>query len=169
VSGAIAFVDVQYGGEGGVAAVVVASTWSDAAAVEEHVVTVARVAPYRPGAFYERELPCLLLVLQRVHAPLATVVVDGYVELDEHGAPGLGAHLHDALGGALAVVGIAKKSYRGSAFATPVVRGGSARPLFVTARGVPVAEAAQHVRAMHGPHRIPTLLARVDHLARGKV
>ncbi|HSO39705.1 MAG TPA: endonuclease V, partial [Labilithrix sp.] len=113
MDGPVAFLDVQYAGEGGVAAAVVASQWDAAVAEEEHVVTVPSVLPYRPGAFYERELPCLALVLARVRAALRVVVVDGYVELDEHGAPGLGAHLHDQLGGAVAVVGIAKTAFRG--------------------------------------------------------
>ena len=42
------------------------------------------------------------------------------------------------------------------------------RPLFVTARGMPAADAARLVESMHGGHRIPTLIARVDHLARGR-
>ncbi|WP_437898538.1 hypothetical protein [Sorangium sp. So ce124] len=48
------------------------------------------VRPYRPGAFFERELPCLLEVLGRVRARPAALVIDGYVELDQAGAPGLG-------------------------------------------------------------------------------
>ena len=163
----LAFVDVQYDGDTGVAAAVTATDWSDAAAAAEHVVHVPGVRPYRPGAFFERELPCLVRVLAELVMPIALVVIDGYVELDELGAPGLGAHLHERLGGSTSVVGVAKTAYRGSTFARPVTRGGSTRPLFVTARGMDVAEAARHVGAMHGPHRIPTLLARVDRLARG--
>jgi len=163
----LAFVDVQYDGDVGLAAAVTAAAWSDAAPAAEHVVRVPGVLPYRPGAFYERELPCILRVLAAILVPLAVVVIDGYVELDAAGAPGLGAHLHARLGGAVPVVGIAKTAFQGSAFATAVTRGGSAKPLFVTARGVDVAEAARWVREMHGPHRIPTLLRRVDRLARG--
>ncbi len=46
-----------------------------------------------------------------------------------------------------------------------ILRGGSARPLYVTATER-VAELADRVRTMHGAHRIPTLLAEVDRLAR---
>ena len=49
-----------------------------------------------------------------------------------------------------------------------MTRGNSKSPLFVTARGVSASDAALHVKQMHGPHRIPTLLARVDGLARGR-
>lgn len=163
----LAFVDVQYDGDTGVAAAVTAHGWADAAPASEHVVRVPDVLPYRPGAFYERELPCLVRVLEDLLLPLTVVVIDGYVELDGQGAPGLGARLHDRLGGAIAVVGVAKTAYRGSTFAIAVTRGSSARPLFVTARGIDAAEAARLVGAMHGPHRIPTLLGRVDRLARG--
>jgi deoxyribonuclease V len=162
----LAVVDVQYAAGGATAACVVAAAWTDAAAIEERVERIAQVAPYRPGAFYERELPCLLAVLAAVKTPVRIVVVDGYVTLDE-GRPGLGAHLHERLGGGVAVVGVAKTAYRGAAFATPVERGGSARPLFVTARGIDAAEAARLVALMHGEHRRPTLLARADQLARG--
>jgi deoxyribonuclease V len=38
--------------------------------------------------------------------------------------------------------------------------------LFVTAAGIAPPRAADLVRSMHGPHRIPTLLKRTDQLAR---
>jgi deoxyribonuclease V len=164
--GPVGFVDVHYDGDSGHAACVVAAQWNDATAIEERTATVAPVAPYRPGAFFERELPCLARVLADVTTPLSAVVVDGYVDLDERGTPGLGARLHAMLGGSISVVGVAKTAFRGSTFARSVMRGTSRSPLFVTARGIDPAVAAEFVRAMHGPHRIPTLLARVDRLAR---
>ncbi len=164
----VAIVDVHYEGRGAVAACAVALRWTDALPSEERVVTVAEVLPYRPGAFFERELPCILRVLSLVRARFNAVVVDGYVDLDDRGRPGLGAHLHAQLAGAVPVVGVAKTAYRGGGFAVRVLRGSSQRPLFVTARGVPAAEAARLVESMHGEHRIPTLIARVDHLARGR-
>src|SRR5262249_21934572 len=121
------------------------------------------------GAFFERELPCLLEVLSSVESGLCAIVVDGYVDLDEHGTPGLGGHLYWYFGGAVAVVGVAKTAYRGSGFSEKVLRGSSKAPLFVTARGISVGDAAQLVKGMHGEHRIPTLIARVDRLARGVI
>ena len=121
-------------------------------------------AEYAPGQFYLRELPCLLAVIDRLDALPRTIVVDGYVFLGPE-RPGLGAHLYDALAGNVPVVGVAKRPFR-DAFAVPVRRGESARPLYVTAIGLAVGEAAAHVRAMHGEHRIPTLLRRVDALSR---
>jgi len=164
-----AVVDVHYGAAGAVAACAVGARWADAEAIEERVARIDEVAAYRPGHFFERELPCLLEVLSLVRSPLRAVVVDGYVELDSQGTPGLGAHLHAALGGKVAVIGAAKTAFRGGDFATRVFRGDSRRPLFVTARGVPVEVAASLVQHMHGDVRLPTLIKRVDSLARQNV
>ena len=48
----------------------------------------------------------------------------------------------------------------------PVLRGRSARPLYITAAGMPVKEAADLVIHMAGPFRRPDALRRVDVLAR---
>ncbi len=165
----VAIVDVQYQGDiKASAATVVARHWTDKAPIEEHITLVSNVKPYTPGAFFERELPCLLAVLALVQTEVRAIVIDGYVELDEHGKPGLGGHLHAHYQGAIPVIGVAKTAFRGSAFAIPVLRGTSRHPLFVTSRGVDPARAAELVRQMHGAHRIPTLLQRTDHLARGR-
>jgi deoxyribonuclease V len=165
----VAFVDVHYEEAGAMAACVVAQRWTDADPCEERLARVTAVSTYRPGAFYERELPCVLRVLSLIRTRFAVVVVDGYVDLDERGTPGLGAHLHARLDHQAAVVGVAKTAYRTGSFAARVYRGSSRRPLFVTARGMPVADAARLVRSMHGAHRVPTLIARVDRLARGRL
>ena len=162
----IAFLDVDYREPGAVAACVLASGWSDAAPSAELVERVAEVEPYQPGQFYRRELPCLLAVLDRLPAPPDVVVVDGYVWLGE-GRPGLGARLHEALGRAVPVVGVAKTCFQGAAgIAAKVFRGGSRQPLWVTTAGIDPEEAAEQVCAMHGTFRIPTLIKRVDQLCR---
>lgn len=162
-----ALVDVHYVGDAACAACVVANGWNDAQPVEEHTVRVEGVAPYVPGRFFERELPCILAVLPRVRRELRAVIVDGYVDLDDAGTPGLGGHLFAHLHGTCPVIGVAKTAYAESSFAAPVLRGTSVRPLYVTAKGIARDEAARLVRSLHGEHRIPTLLERVDHLARG--
>lgn len=156
--------DVQYEDGRARAAAVVASDLSQAESEREIVVELAHVAPYQPGRFFERELPCLLAVLASL-PPADTLVIDGYVWLDDS-QKGLGAHLSEALGGAR-VIGVAKTAYRAAAFAERVLRGTSQSPLFVTAVGIDAREAARLVTAMHGPHRIPTLVRRADQLARG--
>jgi deoxyribonuclease V len=161
----IACVDVDYREKGAVAACVLFRSWGDAESAVEVVETIHHVESYEPGAFYRRELPCLLTVLGRVAEPVHTVVVDGYVWLGES-CPGLGAHLFRALEGEVPVVGVAKTRFAGADLAREVVRGESGRPLFVTATGVALEAAAEHIRTMHGPYRIPTLLKRVDQLCR---
>lgn len=157
----IAIVDVQYGETSARAGCVVLAAWADAAAIEEHTAEVDGVAPYVPGELYRRELPALLRVLADVTAEI--VVVDGYVWAAPD-KPGLGAHLHAARGGI--VVGIAKSELPGAP-AIAVRRGEGARSLFVSAIGLAPEDAAAHVAAMHGEHRLPTMIVRADHLARG--
>lgn len=162
----IAALDVDYAPLGAAAAAVLFRDFGDAAPASEHVVVVRDVADYEPGSLYKRELPCLLAVLAAAPVRPAIVVVDGYVFLSGDRRPGLGAHLFEALGGEAIIVGVAKTGFAGSGFAVPVLRGGSAKPLYVTAAGVDPAEAARWIQRMAGPHRTPTLLKRADRLAR---
>jgi deoxyribonuclease V len=162
----IACVDVDYRDHEAVAACVLFRAWADGHSAGELVERIARVEPYQPGQFYRRELPCLLAVLGRVPDPLEAVVVDGYVWLRDEHSPGLGAHLHQALGRAVPVIGVAKTCFQSAGAAKAVVRGGSHKPLYVTAAGIDAEAAAQHVKDMHGPFRIPTLLKQVDQLCR---
>jgi len=163
----ILVVDVQYEDVAANTACVGLLTWSDANSTLEIVERSESVpAPYEPGQFYKRELPHLLRVIEAVRRSMDVeiVIVDGHVWLHEN-RPGLGAHLHHALGARIAVIGVAKSEFRGGV-AIPVLRGQSRQPLFVTAAGVDTARAAELVHSMHGPHRIPTLLKRADQLAR---
>jgi deoxyribonuclease V len=161
-----AAVDVQYLDAGGArAAVVLADDPAFATVVASHVVLLPAVADYAPGAFYRRELPAIQAVL--AEAPrVGLLIVDGYVDLDPEGRPGLGAHVHESLG--IPVIGVAKTSFRTATHAVPVRRGTSTRPLYVTAAGMSTVDAARLVAAMAGPHRIPAALKRVDALARGR-
>lgn len=160
-------VDVHYDDRVAHAACVGLLTWSDAESTLE-LVQPSPVPPeaYQPGQFYRRELPHLRQVIEAVRrsTTVDTVIIDGYVWLNEN-RPGLGAHLYHALGGDIVVVGVAKSAFRG-ARAIALWRGQSGRPLFVTAAGIEASQAAELVRRMHGPHRIPTLLKRADQLAR---
>lgn len=161
----IVCVDVDYREAEVVAAAVGFEAWTDERASVELVVTSdAPPAPYEPGRFYRRELPHLMRVLALLSPAPTAIVIDGYVWLGA-GNPGLGAHLHAALGETTPIIGVAKNAYAG-ADAIEVVRGASARPLHVTAIGIDEKLAADHVRSMHGEHRIPTLLRRVDQLCR---
>ncbi|MEM1181657.1 MAG: endonuclease V [Acidobacteriota bacterium] len=153
------------GADFAVAAAVTFSDWDDESPTAETRVRIAPVAPYEPGQFFRRELPCLLGVLEALPEAPRTIVVDGHVWLSD-GEPGLGAHLHRAINARAAVIGVAKGSFRGSPDAHQVLRGESRQPLYVTAVGVEAGAAAALIRRLHGPFRIPTLLKRVDALSR---
>jgi len=129
----------------------------------ERTAVVPEVRPYRPGEFYQRELPPLRAVLHGIEG-LSLLVIDGYVDLDPDGRPGLGAHAHEVFD--VPVIGVAKTVFRTAVHAVPVLRGASARPVQVTAVGMPSADAAELVRSMAGRFRIPDALRRADQLAR---
>jgi deoxyribonuclease V len=167
----IAFVDVHYKEIGARAACVVTESWEDETPHSIYVQDIEAVAPYEPGNFYRRELPCILSVLRLLPALPETVVVDGYVWLSSVDRPGLGARLYEALGRGTPVVGIAKTAFKGVESCTDVVRvvrGMSRKPLFVTAVGIEPEAAAQCVRLMAGKHRIPEIVRMTDGLSRGR-
>lgn len=161
----IACVDVDYGDDQVVTACLGFEAWTDAVACYETVtVSASPAAAYQPGQFYQRELPYLVAALRPLAGRLRLAIVDGYVWLGPE-RRGLGAHLAAALDPPVPVIGVAKSAFAG-ALAVAVVRGAGKRPLHVTATGIDVRIAAAHVQSMHGPHRHPTLLKRVDQLAR---
>jgi len=162
----IVCVDVDYRADEVVAACVGFHDWPDAASAIESVTRTAGAPPaYESGAFYRRELPYVVTALAALPASPRMVVVDGYVWLAP-GRPGLGAHLHAALGGGVEIAGVAKRRFEGAVTAISILRGTSRQPLFVTTTSPDTAAIAECVRTMHGAHRIPTLLKRVDRLSR---
>lgn len=161
--------DVQYRDPDATVGVLYFRTWADGVSAGELACAVTGVAPYEPGAFFKRELPCLLAGLKAGGRDVELVVIDGYVWLDHALRPGLGAHLYEALDRQTPVIGVSKTLFHGDGFSARVLRPGSKLPLYVTAVGVGQEDAARHVEQMHGEHRIPTLLKRVDRLARGDV
>jgi deoxyribonuclease V len=163
----ILLTDVAYTDPTALAAGLIIDHWAAAQPTSRHTATIPQVAPYTPGSFFERELPCLLALLDGLDAPPTCIVVDGHAWLAT-GRPGLGAHLHVALDARIPVVGVAKNRFAANDLAEEVFRGDSTRPLYVTACGLPHAEAAAFVRQMHGPYRVPTILQMVDALSRGR-
>lgn len=162
--GRYAAVDVHYSTVGGAnAALLIATDPEFATVAAERTIRVTDVAPYRPGAFFARELPALRAVLADVRR-LDLLVIDGYVQLDPDGRPGLGAYAHAEF--TVPVIGVAKTAFRGATHAIEVRRGTATRPLYVTAAGIPAEHAAVLVQRMMGPYRLPDALRRVDHLAR---
>lgn len=159
------------------AAALAFDAWTAPCPREIAVVLLDPVEPYTPGAFYRRELPAVRAALAALTFAPDVVIVDGHAWLGcedsregrapnrPRGRAGLGARLLEAEPRLVAVVGVAKTRFAGAP-ATPVLRGASKTPLWVDEAGVFV-DAARRVTEMHGPFRIPTLLARVDRIARG--
>ena len=162
----IAILDAAYADDAAGVGCVLAGDWTAAAGVVIGRTFALVPEAYVPGAFYKRELPLLLAVLGEVAPPPTVVVVDGYVWLGADRARGLGAHLFDALGSTIPVIGVAKTRYRDDTWSAQVRRGQSRSPLYVTAAGLDGADPAALVASMHGAHRIPTLLQQADRAAR---
>lgn len=162
-----AALDVHYEGDRATAACVVFDRWRDSTPRELVRVTLPSGAQYRPGRFFERELPCLLAVLDRSGHAFETIVIDGYVHLRADRGKGLGQHLREALACAPVVVGVAKSPLKIADRFVSIHRGRSQRPLFVSAAGCSLDAAGNAIFGMHGPYRIPTLLKLADRHARG--
>lgn len=163
----IACIDVGYHEDDSArAACVTFDDWTDPSPSGEYTVDIDEIEPYVPGKFYLRELPCVQRVLTELPGEPDLIVVDSYVWLDPDGRKGLGAYVYEAYGETIPVIGIAKTSFRTASNAIAVLRGTSKHPQFVTAVGYDQDLAADHLREMHGPNRIPTLLKRVDALSR---
>ena len=158
--------DVFYSGDAAVAVGLLHRDWKTDVIERTIVKQIDQVAPYEPGAFYKRELPCLMRLLDDVDRPLEAVIVDGYATLGPKQAPGLGWHLHDRMGGTSPVIGVAKSEFAGTPDDCRVYRGSGGRPLYITAVGMPLAEAKTCILSMHGRHRVPTLLRMVDRIGR---
>lgn len=128
----------------------------------------AVTSEYESGAFYKRELPCILSLLNKISLqPGDLMVVDGYVTLDENGKHGLGGYLYEALDQKFPVIGIAKNGFNSNdPERRTVYRGESRAPLFLTAKGINVDAVKPEIEQMHGRFRIPALLKKLDQLTR---
>ena len=142
--------------------------WTDDKAAEVVTTFVNEVAEYEPGAFYKRELPCILALLTFIDIKtLDYIVIDGYVYLDNKGKAGLGYHLYEALDKQLPIIGVAKTHFaRNERFVKRLLRGVSTKPLYVTSVGVDLALAVTFIKQMAGEFRLPTLLKEVDTLTK---
>ena len=159
-------VDVHYEKTHAVVAGVAFEDWMDESAQSSFISRIEQVQAYIPGQFYKRELPCILKLLEEHNLFPSHIVIDGFVYLDGHSLPGLGKHLYDALEGKVKVIGVAKRSFKGITEEFAVYRGSSKTPLYVTSVGEEFIIAKKQVASMHGAHRIPTMLKKVDQLCR---
>lgn len=125
-------------------------------------------AEYESGAFYKRELPCILSLLEKIQLKSNDIIIiDGYVTLNDEGKIGLGGYLFEALDRKFPVIGIAKNGFSSpDSKRRKVFRGESKTPLFLTSIGIDVDEVQKKVEKMHGNFRFPTLLKKLDQLTR---
>ncbi|MCW3167179.1 endonuclease V [Chryseobacterium sp. 09-1422] len=138
--------------------------------IEKEIFTekISVAAQYESGAFYKRELPCILSLLSKINLKENDIIiVDGYVSLNDDGKMGLGGYLYEALDKNFPIVGIAKNEFSAAdSQRRSVYRGVSKTPLFVTAIGIDVDEVQKKIEKMHGSFRFPTLLKKLDQLTR---
>lgn len=160
--------DTYYFGEYAKTVCIAFENWDSEKENEILTERTAIVSDYESGAFYKRELPCILSLLKQITLNSDDlIIVDGFVTLDNNGKIGLGGYLYEALNGFVPVIGIAKNN-----FSAPddqrrsVYRGDSKTPLFVTAKGADVDEVKIRVEEMAGNFRIPKLLKKLDQLTR---
>lgn len=162
--------DSYYFGDRAKTVCIAFENWDSETEAKIFTQTTAVAANYESGAFYKRELPCILNLLRSIELKKDDlIIVDGYVTLDNTGKIGLGGHLFESLERKFTVVGIAKNGFNSEDDQRRnVYRGESKTPLFVTAIGADVDEITLRVEKMHGKFRIPTLLKKLDQLTRIK-
>jgi deoxyribonuclease V len=143
-----AAVDVHYPSTGGArAAAVLAADAAFAHVLAERTAVVPRVAPYRPGEFYLRELPPLRAVLEDL-SELGLLVVDGYADLDPDGRPGLGARAHAESG--IPVIGRRSRPASSACPSSQPSRPGRLAPRS-SSKPVGTTAPAPEPRRQHGP------------------
>ncbi len=161
-------IDVHYREDFAQAIGVVFTDWNATDALHKHKVHIKNVEEYVPGQFYKRELPCIAELLKVVDMEkIDTIVVDGYVFLNDDNKAGLGHYLYEFLEEKKTIIGVAKRSFHeNEKNVVEVLRGTSQNPLYVTGIGVEKEIAAKNIRMMKGENRMPTLLKLVDTMTR---
>jgi deoxyribonuclease V len=142
--------------------------WTDAAPDKIVIAYKTDIDDYEPGASYKRELPCIVEIMQQID--LNTVdflIVDGYVFLDSAGKKGLGYYVFEHFNKKIPIIGVAKSHFfDNDKFVLPILRGESKNPLYITAIGMELYEAADCIEKMDGSFRMPTLLKQLDTLTK---
>ena len=145
-------------GEFAYAAAVAFEAWESPEPTHTFLSRVAEREKAVRGELDLRDVPCILQLLREHALAPELIVIDGFVHLDTHETPGPGWHLHHALGGQVAVLGVSKSTTSGLPAQFEVMREEETRPLIVTCIGIDLGAAKARLRAMHGRKRVPTLL-----------
>lgn len=148
----------------------VAVLFEPADTVARRIITerIEHVEDYEPGQFYKRELPCILKITGKIDLnSLSMIIVDGHVYTNNKGGLGLGGKLWQALHQKIPVIGVAKTPFLSNKKTIlQVLRGQSNNPLYVSAIGMDLNEAAVLVKNMKGDFRIPDILKALDKLTK---
>ena len=159
--------DVHYLDDHAISAGILFSDLKCDQTILEKTVQIQDIQPYESGQFYKRELPCLTALIDSLEEMPELFIVDSFVYLDADRKPGMGAYLYEHYKGRVPVIGVAKNGFKDNKVFREVYRGESKKPLYVTSAGIPLDEAGEMIRKMHGDFRFPTLLKKVDGLCRG--
>lgn len=159
-------VAVHVDGAQATAAAVAFEAWDAAEATRTYVSRIAHVEKAVRGELDLRALPCVMQLLREHSLEPELLLIDGFVHLDADDTPGLGQHLHHALGGSVPVVGVSKKGLPGLSAQFEVMREEETPPLVVTCAGIDIGAAKVRLRSMHGRKRVPTLMKLAARLAK---
>jgi len=163
-------VDVHYRKEFAKVVAIEFDQWTDSNPENIYEEIIEHVEEYISGEFYKRELPCILEILKKIDkSKLETIIVDGYVQLDDDGKAGLGMYLYESLNQKIPVIGVAKKGFKDNVkHVIKVERGKSKNPLYVTTIGTDLQESADKIKNMAGEFRMPDLLKILDQKTKEK-
>lgn len=162
-------IDVKYNEETKIAkAVGILFNWEDNKPREIIVDYIEDIQDYVSGAFYKRELPCLLKIIEKVDInQLEAIIIDGYIYIDNAFKYGLGGMLWEKLNKQIPIIGVAKTSFfKNKETTKEIFRGKSSKPLYVSAIGYDLDKAIQNITSMKGEYRMPTILKEVDRISK---
>jgi len=160
---------VHYEGEGARVAAVAFDDWAAPEAARSYTTRIAHVEKPARGEPDLRLVAFALQLLREHGLEPEVLLIDGFVHVDARETPGPGRHLHDALAGRCAVIGVSKTPFKDAPEQFEVLREEETAPLIVTCAGIDLGAAKARLRLMHGRKRMPTLLKLVARIAKGSV
>ncbi len=160
--------ELHHAGDLVVVAAVAFDEWDAAEPTKTYTSRCQRAGKATAGEPDLRDLACMLQLLREHGLAPDNLLINGFVHLDAQETAGLGWHLYLALGGRVAVIGVARSARSALGAQYEVFREELARPLTVTCAGVDLGAAKTRLRAMHGRRRVPTLLKLATRIAKAE-
>jgi deoxyribonuclease V len=163
-----AAVDVYYKKESATTALVEFSDFSSDKVTGTFIQKSEIPAPYIPGKFFLRELPCILKILEKANRVYKIILIDGFVFLRKPACYGLGGHLAKALDFKTVIIGIAKNYFNLAERFVEIKRGKSSKSLYVSSFKMKPEKAGSLIKEMFGSYRIPYMLKLTDRLSKSQ-